>query len=384
MLKRIVITVLMLALPLNAWAIKYKGDLETNESLTLPQQGSTPANPAASKYKLYMKDDGQAYTLDSSGNENPVDRAGFKNYLINGNFRLWQRGVSFTAMNVYGADRWKHGSGGTATVTRQAFTLGQTDVPGEPKYFLRNNTTVAGVATATIIRQRVESVRTLAGEKATWSYWAKCGLAKSFNVFLFQNFGTGGSPSGQVVVGPQAFNCTTSWAHYVFTFTVPSVSGKTIGTNGDDFIEVLFQEASSFSTFTVDLAQAQLEKGSVATEFENRSLPVELGMAMRFFEKSYSQGTDVGTATTTGSLRFKAHTTSHIQPIIFKVTKCAVPTMTAYDSNLGGTGTCRDFTASADRTVAFGDTGDAYTRTSLASTVDGNSMGCHWTADAEF
>ena len=134
MLKRYLSLVLILLIglaPLPASAIKYKGDLEANESLTLPEQGATPANPSSGKRKLYFKDDGAVYSLDSAGNENPIAGAGIKNYLINGGFRLWQRGTSFTSNDAYGADRWKHANGdGTGTTSRQSFTLGQTIVPG--------------------------------------------------------------------------------------------------------------------------------------------------------------------------------------------------------------------------------------------------------------
>ena len=116
MLKRFILLILMALIafsPIPAEAIQYKGDLEANKSVTLPVQSAPPANPASGKQKLYFKDDGAAYSLDSAGNENPVDKAGFKNYLINGGFRLWQRGTSFTAMNTYGSDRWIHGSSDT-------------------------------------------------------------------------------------------------------------------------------------------------------------------------------------------------------------------------------------------------------------------------------
>lgn len=76
MLKRIIFIFLILVLGTNAWAIRYKGDLETNESVTFPQQSVTPANPPATKHKLYFKNDGNVYKLNSSGTETQVDGAG--------------------------------------------------------------------------------------------------------------------------------------------------------------------------------------------------------------------------------------------------------------------------------------------------------------------
>jgi hypothetical protein len=288
MLKRVTSSILIALIafsPIPAGAIKYKGDLEANESLTLPEQSAQPANPSSGKHKLYFKDDGAPYSLDSSGNEKPigVSSSVSKNYIINGGFRIWQRGTSFTTMDAYGADRWKHGSGGTATVSRQAFTLGQTDVPGEPEFYWRNNTTVAGSATATLLIQRIESVRTLAGQTATLSFWAKAGATKTFQVVVQQVFGTGGTPSVDVIALNQAQSIGTAWTRYSYIVAIPSISGKNLGTNNDDYLEILIQETTSFSTFTLDTTQWQLEKGSVPTEFEYRPIGVELLRARRYF-----------------------------------------------------------------------------------------------------
>ena len=91
MLKRFLVLMLVLAFASPAGAIKYKGDLESNESITFPEQATKPTSPATTKHKLYFKDDGGPYFLNSSGSENPMLRAGLKNAVINGNFDIWQR-----------------------------------------------------------------------------------------------------------------------------------------------------------------------------------------------------------------------------------------------------------------------------------------------------
>lgn len=224
-----------------------------------------------------------------------LDTEGFglirnKNKAINGNFDIWQRGVGgFTVAQEFGADRWKHGSGGTFSASRQDFILGQTDVPGEPEFFWRNDTTVAGAATATLIRQRIEGVRTLAGQTATFSFWAKNDSVKNFQILIIQSFGTGGSPapSGGIVALNASQSIGTTWTKYTFTVSLPSIAGKILGTDDNDYLEMLIQETSSFSTFTLDIAQVQFEKGSIATEFDKRHISVELELCRRYFEKSF-------------------------------------------------------------------------------------------------
>lgn len=68
-----------------------------------------------------------------------------KNQLTNGNFDVWQRGTSFTSkVSSHLADRWcfntsrqaAYGGGGKKNVTQVAFSKGQTEVPGNPTYYL--------------------------------------------------------------------------------------------------------------------------------------------------------------------------------------------------------------------------------------------------------
>ncbi len=391
--KLVFIFMLLLALANPASAIKYKGDLEANESVTLPEQSVTPASPASGKHKLYFKDDGAAYSLDSSGKENPIDRAGFKNYLINGNFDLWQRGTSFTVMNGYGADRWKHGSPGTATVSRQPFALGQIDVPGNPRYFWRNQTTVAGAATATLIRQRIEGVRTLAGQTVTWSLWARNDTAKIFQVVVLQNFGTGGTPSGDVTVLNQAQSIGTAWTRYTFTVAVPSIAGKTVGADNNDYIEFLIQETSSFSTFTLDTAQWQVEKGSITTEFEKRSIQLELTLAQRYYEKSFPLNATPGEGHVNPPYLsvMTITTTARRGWIPFVTRKRASPIMTYYRAagmtNDGDWNVREGVSAWTERTPTTNTANEngVVVQIDAAGAIAGQGMAAqgHWAADAE-
>ena len=291
MLKRFLVLffIAFILAPPPAVAIKYKGELEANESVTFPEQGSTPTNPASTKHKLYLKDDGIAYTLDSSGNENPVGVAALKNKLINGGFDLWQRGTSFATPSdgTYGPDRWTMWpkAGNTLTFSRQAFTLGQTDVPGEPAYYFRMDKT-AGAGGNPEVRHRIEDVRTFAGQTATASFYAKASAARNLLIEPLQSSGSGGSGSGAPT--GQNVALTTSWQKFTLTFDVPSISGFTLGTG--HYLTFRFRWNDT-SNGTIDVARVQFEKGSVATEFENRHLGVELALAERYYQKTFPYDT---------------------------------------------------------------------------------------------
>ncbi len=307
-----------------------------------------------------------------------------KNLLINGNFDIWQRGTSFAiASDEYTADRWivAEGAGGTATVTRQAFTVGQTAVPNEPRYFLRHDQTV-GATGGPEVRQRIEGVRSFAGRAVTLSFWAKAGASVTVTPFATQNFGTGGTPSTAVQSVGSVKTLTTAWQKFTQTFVLPSISGKTLGSDENDYVAIGV-EFPNTSTYTIDLAQWQLESGSTATAFDIRPIQQEIARAERFYQKSYNLTVDPATVTDQGAVQFKAHTTAHHQEVPLRTRMRAQPAITAYSTVTGATANWRDATAGADRvaaTDARGETGFAVT---LTATVDGNVMRGHWVAVAE-
>ena len=218
-----------------------------------------------------------------------------KNVIINGDFDIWQRGTSFTG-SKYTADRWDVvvSGTGTTTTTQQAFTLGQTDVPNEPKYYLRiaKSSGVSGASGGDVLTQKVESVRTFAGQTATLSFYAKASESTTIDFFLKQHFGTGGSPSSDVDQTPTGVSVTTSWQKFTVTQAFPSISGKTIGTNNDDYLELIMR-IDNGSDASVDFAQIQWEKGSVATDFEYRPIGEERLLCYRYYYR-FDDNTYVG------------------------------------------------------------------------------------------
>jgi len=240
-------------------------------------------------------DDGAVTTAKLAFDGGPL--SGMRNAIINGNFDIWQRGTSFTG-GVYGADRWLSVLiGSTSSVAREPFTLGQTDVPGEPTYYHRTVvSSVAGAGNLAQLNQRIENVRTFAGQQVTVSFWAKADSNKNIAIECAQNFGTGGSPSAIVTeIGTVKKALTTSWQKITHTFTVPSISGKTLGTSGADRLVLIiwFDAGSNFNSRTdtlghqsgtFDIAQVQVEAGPVATPFERRPIGTELALCQRYYQ----------------------------------------------------------------------------------------------------
>lgn len=254
---------------------------------------------------LVASDQGSGLAVNAAGDGYDLIDVHRKNLLINGGFDIWQRGTSFTDPDgEYTADRFLSdsvsGGTGNATITRQAFTLGQTDVPNNPKYFLRHLQSVAVSSVVPILIQRVEGVETLSGRNATVSFRARVASGtKTLAISLRQNFGTGGSPSGATATSGGTFVATTTWQRFTTTIAIPSISGKTLGSNGDDSLSLQIREESSFGTYTMEFANMQLESGDQETLFEVRAIAEELALCSRYFQRySYTSGQRLGGGTT--------------------------------------------------------------------------------------
>jgi hypothetical protein len=360
--------------------------------------------------------DGDVYAAsdvnDTNGTINitAAPYAAGKNKIINGDFEIWQRGTSFTASNVYMADRWANfftGTSVTGTYTRETFTPGAAPVAGyEGEYFLQAVVASGSdVNTQNIIIQRIEDVRTLAGQTATVSFWARAtsGTPK-IGANLRQEFGSGGS--GAVNVNGQSATLSTSWARYSFTFSVPSVSGKTIGTSSFLSQNIWFSAGSTQATQsgTVGLQSAtfqvwgvQLEAGSVATAFQTATGTIqgELSAAQRYYQKSYGQAVTVPTNATGSGLAMGVTTAttptgSYLGYVKLPVTMRISPTITIYSytsstsgvvSDSGGT----DKTANSGVAVNIGDSSYQVFNSSGGTLAipAGNGFVWHYRAEAE-
>jgi hypothetical protein len=216
-----------------------------------------------------------------------VAYAAGKNAIINGDFRVWQRGTSFTTSGVYTADRWINTGDGSPTfsISQQTFTPGAAPVSGyEGAFFARYAVTTAGGSTYRQFQQRIEDVRKYAGQTVTVSFWARLnsGTVTGSYVRLNQVFGSGGS--AQVTGATNTFTLTSSWQRFTATISVASISGKTIGTNS--YLELDFVMPFT-TTMSVDFWGVQVEQGSTATAFQTATGTIqgELAACQRYYQR---------------------------------------------------------------------------------------------------
>ncbi len=318
-----------------------------------------------------------------------------KNAIINGNFDIWQRGTSFTT-NGYTADRFRTQlNGSTHVSTRQTFTVGQTDVPNEPAYHHRTVvTSVAGAGNYFLLQQRIESVRTYAGKTVTLSFYAKADASKNIAVEFEQNYGSGGTPSSGVSgIGVTTCALTTSWQRFTSTVSIPSISGKTLGTNNDDNLglQFWFDAGSTYNSRTnslgqqsgtFDIAQVQLEEGSSFTSFEYRPIGQEIALCQRYYEKSSNIGTDVSTVESFVGLASGAANFRWFVP--FRTRKRTTPTITTYNSSVpGSTTTLRNYTAVSNETYSSISAYDSFYFLYHSSSTSNHMYTWSWVADAE-
>jgi hypothetical protein len=325
----------------------------------------------------------------------------YKNKIINSEFDIWQRGTTFSA-GGYTADRWLlqvNGSGATRSVSQQTLTPGS--ITGyESAFFLRYNQSVAGTsATFNIIDQRIEDVRTLAGQTVTVSFWAKADSTRTITSSIQQVFGTGGS-SEVAGLASGNINITTSWTRYSYTGTLSSISGKTIGTDSYAAFRINFPINA---TFTVDIWGVQVENGSIATEFEQRFIGDELRLCQRYYEKSYDLNINPGTITNSGQIfwtpgAIASGAITAVFPVEYKVSK-RIPdcTITYYSPVTGSSGVVRNRknngTSEVDKStgLGFNSLGQNRWHTDFGSGVgateyfndDTSSVKFHWTSSAE-
>ena len=299
-----------------------------------------------------------------------------RNVMINGQFDVWQRGTSFvygpsmTAHNYY-MDRFRHeGAAWTGSVTQQTFTNGQTDVPGNPTYYARWIVSTVNAGGVSFI-QRLENypLNRHSGKTYTVSVWLKSvsGTIADGDVTIYGGAGTLGA-------------ITTTWQKFTKTTTV-GTQGSAYGPNWG-----LTVPTTVLLTSGIDIANFQVEEGSVATDFEQKSFSETLAECQRYYQKSYNTTVNPGTASAVGASSGSAIYSSGSQGLGARwiTTMRAAPTVTLYTPG-GTSGNVNNTANNADISATAGDIGEngfQYVSGSLPNSA-ASGYRFHWTAEAE-
>ena len=223
-----------------------------------------------------------------------------RNLIHNPLFNIAQRGAGpFTADAVFTLDRWLSTKGtGSASVQQAVLNDTQRAQIGDEAAAFSLFNTFAGGATAgdfVSVSHGIEGVRRLAGKMVTLSFWAAGTASLKLGASFYQVFGSGGSPSAVVTINGQSVALIPTFARYSLTFSIPSIAGKTLGTDGRDCTQLYLWLSSGATnnvtagsigvqSGTIQLWGVQLEIGTVATPLEKPDPRYDLANCQRFYQ----------------------------------------------------------------------------------------------------
>lgn len=271
-----------------------------------------------------------------------------KNRLINGDFRVWQRGTSFGAA-VYTADRWYFNAGGVSSpnLSRNPIALGTAGLKA-PAFAKVSYGAVTDAANHFVVfEQRIEGVQNFAGETATVSFNVfNAGAAgRQIAIEIQQAFGAGGSAT-VTGIGVAKYTLAAGLNTVTHAVAVPSVAGKTAGENNSLVLTLWATGGSAFNARNgalgaqigdVHFTAVQMEVGGTATGLEWRPYATELALCQRYYEKSFDIDTaPVNNSTASPSIPIYhgaafAGGLVHVH-VDFKVTKRVKPAVAIFSS----------------------------------------------------
>lgn len=208
--------------------------------------------------------------------KNASGKFGRKNLLINGCFRVWQRGESFPNSEVYVADRWRATWSGASGETQKGsyFAFG----PSQTYPYLLIQPDVADDLIG--ISQTVEQPQSLSGRTMTLSGLVYLDSSASIRLYIQQYINAQSGSSVQL--GSDLSIEGGAWVPFSWTFVCPDISGLTPADN--DYFDFSIRRVES-SLDNIRFAQIQLEFGDIATEFEHRPIVEELALCRRYYQE---------------------------------------------------------------------------------------------------
>jgi hypothetical protein len=300
------------------------------------------------------------------------------NSLDNGSFDLWQRGSSFSATGAT-CNRWRLNIGAGETCNVQQRPLTATD-PGTGPWFARFTRSVTGSAASTFV-QYIDDVRTLAGKRVTLAFWSRDDIDGSdLDITFTQYFGTGGSPSADVVTAAGTRRLDGSWKYHHVTFDLPSMSGKTVGSAEDSHLLITFSLPTANGNQLFDLKDVHLSEARRPRDYVRESADEQLSRCQRWWETSYVDGQAPGSASSKGNVVSQSPTAGNAnswgRTSYFATRKGREPTVTLYAPATGTASKIRNITAGTDIDGTISNTGQGsfHTRPTNSGDVAANNI----------
>jgi hypothetical protein len=309
---------------------------------------------------------------------------GFLNRAVNGDFALDQRKEggthTYNTVNSYGPDAWyANATGANVTGARIAGLSGH-------QYAYR--ITGANSNTGVTFGHRIESldVADLVNGNVTVQVWLSSNAITSLTwTTKFALTGVDDwSVGGGVVINTGTITITPTPTLYTFTTNV--------GVNAGRGIAVEFSHGALVAAQTITYEAFQLERGSVANQFDLLPIELRLSRARRRYCKSYVIGTAPAAVTSlgiVGGTLFVSGVAASSRPVPFPVPMRATPaTFSIWDA--AGTTNVASRISTAGGTTFIN--GVAYTQANFNLNANGFLMGygatdgtyfTHYTADAE-
>ena len=208
---------------------------------------------------------------------------GFKNYIINGNFDVWQRGTTLIDVvpGSFLADRFMLNVDGNATVSVVKST--EDTLNGRRINTLSLSVSQIGTTSYVGITTRLEDMMKYAGKTLTLSFYAISDSSAPIHVYYGRHY-TSMVYSSAIIVGNSN---GVSLTKYTTTFTIPPYAGESYS-SVNSFLEIIIrQHGTTIGGFKI--AQVQLEEGSVATPFENLSYALQYEQCRRYYRRYATQ-----------------------------------------------------------------------------------------------
>ena len=207
---------------------------------------------------------------------------GMKNYIINGGFDVWQRGVyDITVNRTFFADRFRDYFSPNFTAVKETI-----DLPNGFSSGVKIGVNTDNKSSRFYYKIESKDAAKLYGKKATLSFYVK-----SLSTNVNSVYGQLSLPSNVDDYSEQSTLSSYSADIPTSGFTrVIKTFDFTTATDVKNGLMITFDIGAINTTDNVIITGIQLEEGEVATPFEHRPYGLELSLCQRYYEKIDNKG----------------------------------------------------------------------------------------------